>query len=266
MGLSPGLDFETKIFAKRRASVLLSEELRKPGYDCQPIALGVNTGAYQPIERELRITRSLLEVLSQFGHPVSIVTKSAGILRNLDLLAPMAARGLVQVVVSVTTMDGELARTMEPRASAPHRRLQTIRELNGAGVPTGVLAAPMIPGLNDSELERILEQARDAGAAQAGYVLLRLPLELKELFVAWLRTHYPSRASKVLNLMRQSRNGALYQQEFGKRMVGSGVYADLLRARFKAACRRAGLNERRLELDCTQFSPPPRAGDQLSLL
>ncbi|MDA0239053.1 MAG: PA0069 family radical SAM protein, partial [Proteobacteria bacterium] len=265
LGLSPGLEFETKIFAKYDAPSLLRDELHKSGYQCQPIALGVNTDCYQPIERGLGITRGILEVLNDFNHPVSIVTKSAGVLRDLDILSDMASRKLVQIVVSVTTLDGSLARTMEPRAAAPRNRLRTIRALVDAGVPTAVLAAPMIPGLNDPELDDILVAASDAGATQAGYVLLRLPLELKDVFVDWLHSHYPTRADKVLSLMRQSRDGAIYQSEFGKRMSGSGVYADLLRARFRAATKRLGLNARKYQMDCDSFAPPPRAGDQMAL-
>lgn len=266
LGLSPGLEFETKIFAKYDAVALLRKELRKPGYDCQPIALGVNTDCFQPVERELKITRGILDVLNEFNHPVSIVTKSAGALRDLDILSDMAARKLVQIVVSVTTLDGALARTMEPRAAAPKNRLRVIRELTAAGVPTAVLAAPMIPGLNDPELDEILERAAEAGATQAGYVLLRLPLELKDVFIDWLHHHYPTRAEKVLSLMRQSRDGAIYQSEFGKRMSGSGVYADLLRVRFRAATKRLGLNERKYHMDCDSFAVPPQAGDQMALL
>lgn len=266
LGLSPGLDFETKIYVKEDAPRLLEIELRKSRYTAKPIAIGVNTDAYQPIERRLKITRGILEVLDKFNHPVSIVTKSAGILRDLDILGSMASRNLVTVVVSITTLDASLARKMEPRAAGPKNRLRTIEGLSRAGVPTGVLAAPMIPGLNDPELEEILQRSCDAGVRQAGYVLLRLPLELKELFAEWLETHYPDRAAKVLGLIRQTRNGALYQNEFGKRMSGSGVYAELLSNRFKSAQRRLGLNLRSLDLDCRAFSPPPRAGDQLTLL
>jgi DNA repair photolyase len=265
LGLSPGLDFETKIFAKQEAPALLEHELRRKGYVAKPIALGVNTDAYQPIERQLKITRGILEVLDAFNHPVSIVTKSAGILRDLDILGSMASRNLASVVVSVTTLDGTLARRMEPRAAAPQNRLRAIRGLHDAGVPVAVLAAPMIPGLNDAELEAILSAAHDADAGQAGYVLLRLPLELKELFVEWLEAHYPDRANKVVSLMRQSRGGALYQNEFGKRMAGTGAYADLLGQRFEVARRRLGLVGRHLALNCSQFAPPVREGDQLAL-
>jgi len=265
LGMSPGLDFETKIFSKPEAARLLREELRRPGYRCDVIALGANTDPYQPVERDLNITRAVLEVLWEHRHPVGIVTKSSLVLRDLDLLAPMARQNLAAVFLSITTLDRGLARTMEPRAAAPHRRLETIKALSDAGVPAGVLASPMIPGLNDKELESILEAAAAAGARTAGYILLRLPHEVKEIFSEWLTTHYPLKAAHVLSLVRQTHGGRLYDSEFGTRMKGDGPYADLLRRRFETASRRLGLLKRDLDLDVTQFRVPPRAGDQPGL-
>ncbi|MEE9140536.1 MAG: PA0069 family radical SAM protein, partial [Alphaproteobacteria bacterium] len=225
LGLSPGLDFESRLFAKPDAAMLLEGELRRPGTQARVIAIGTNTDPYQPVERRLRITRGLLEVLSAFRHPVSIVTKSALIARDLDILAPMAERGLVSAMVSVTTLERGLARRMEPRAATPGRRLETIRALSEAGVPVGVMAAPMIPGLNDHELERILERAAEAGAAAAGYLLLRLPFEIKDLFREWLEAHVPAKAPRVLALVREVRGGRLNDPRFGARMRGTGPYA-----------------------------------------
>jgi DNA repair photolyase len=265
LGLSPGLDFETRLLFKPEAAKLLDAELRDPKYRCDVIAMGTNTDPYQPVERGLEITRRILEVLAVFNHPVGIVTKSALVVRDLDILAPMAAKGLAQVCVSVTTLDKDLARTMEPRAAAPERRLATIRALAAAGVPTGVMAAPMIPALNDGELETILERARDAGAALAGFTLLRVPLEIAELFREWLEAHYPKRAKRVFALLRETHGGKLYDSAFGKRARGTGEYAKLLERRFEVATRRLGLNARRFDLDTTQFRPPPAAGQQLAL-
>jgi DNA repair photolyase len=266
LGLSPGLDFETRIFYKPRAAVLLAAELRKKGYACRPIALGSNTDPYQPAERRLRVTRAILEVLRDFRHPVTIVTKGALVQRDLDILAEMACDNLAVVTVSVTTLDRALARRMEPRAATPERRLETIAALAGAGIPTGVLAAPMIPVLNDSELEEILERAREAGATVAGYTLLRLPLELKALFKEWLETHAPERAAHVLSLVAQCHGGRVYDAAWSKRMIGTGPYADMLAARFDRACRRLGFAPRTTQtLDTTRFRPPPQKGDQLSL-
>ena len=265
LGLSPGLDFETKIFSKPDAARLLREELRRPGYRCEVIALGANTDPYQPVERDLKITRGLLEVLREHRHPVGIITKSGLVLRDLDILAPMAKERLASVFVSITTLDRALARTMEPRAASPGRRLETLRALTGAGVPAGVLSSPMIPGLNDSELERILEAAAAAGARSAGYVVLRLPHELKQLFTEWLETHYPLKAKHVLSLVRETHGGKLYDSDFGTRMKGTGPYAELLRRRFETACRRFGLSRGPAPLDTTRFRVPPRAGDQLGL-
>lgn len=265
LGLSPGLDFETTLFRKPRAAELLARELRARGYVPKPLTLGSNTDPYQPVERQERITRGVLEVLRDFRHPVGIITKSALVTRDLDILAPMAAEGLVSVAVSVTTLDRDLARRMEPRAATPARRLETVRELAAAGIPVAVLASPMIPGLTDHELEAILEEAAAAGAKRASYILLRLPLEIAALFQEWLHEHAPDRAARVLSLLRQCRDGGLYQAAFGTRMRGTGPYAELLRRRFHLACVRLGLNERRLELDCTRFRPPPAPGDQLGL-
>ena len=268
LGLSPGLDFERRIFVKPDAARLLAGELGKPGYECRPMALGTNTDPYQPTERRLGITRSILEVLQAHRHPVCIVTKSALIQRDIDILAAMAERRLAAVTISVTTLDRDLARRLEPRAATPERRLATIRALAAAGIPTGVLAAPMIPALNDAELEAILAAAGAAGAASAGYVLLRLPLELKTLFREWLEAHAPDKAGHVLSLVAQTHGGRLYQAQWGKRMSGGGPYAEMLRIRFEAACRRLGLNRRggAAALDATAFRPPPRPGQQLTLL
>ncbi|HKM65248.1 MAG TPA: PA0069 family radical SAM protein [Acidisphaera sp.] len=256
LGYSPGLDFETKLTYKPDVAELLERELRKPGYTARTLALGSNTDPYQPIERTLKLTRAILSLLDRTNHPVSIVTKSAGVLRDLDILAPMAARSLVRVYVSVTTLDPQLARVMEPRAATPARRLQAIEALSRAGVPVGVLTAPMIPGLNDAEMERILEAAARAGARHAGYILLRLPHELRQMFEAWLHEHFPDRARHVLNLIRETRGGALTDPRFHHRFSGSGVYADLLLRRFTRATKQWGLDETREGLDTTQFAIP----------
>jgi DNA repair photolyase len=240
--LSPGIDFETEIFFKPDAPALLRRELARPGYACQPIAIGANTDGWQPAERELRITRGVLEVLAEHRHPVAIITKSALIERDLDILAPMAAANLVRVMVSVTTLDDELKRRMEPRTAGPARRLETIRRLNAAGVPAGVLAAPMIPALNDHELEAILGAAAAAGARRAGYILLRLPHEVAPLFEEWLGQHYPLRRARVLQLLRDMRGGRANDPCFGSRMRGTGALAQLLEQRFARACRALGLN------------------------
>ncbi|CAN5272575.1 PA0069 family radical SAM protein [soil metagenome] len=266
MGLSPGLDFESKLFAKTNAAALLRAELSKPGYVPQTIALGANTDPYQPIERDYRITRQVLEVLSQFDHPVGIVTKSALVLRDLDILKPMAERGLVKVAVSVTTLKPKLARAMEPRASTPIKRLAALERLSAAGVPTVVMAAPMIPGLNDSEIEAILKAAHAAGVREAGYVLLRLPLEVRDIFKTWLEREMPDRASHVMSLVRQTRQGQENDSTFGRRFVGSGPYAWSIGRRFEMAAERLGLNRNRLRLTTEHFRKPPAPGDQLSLL
>lgn len=265
LGLSPGLDFETRLFAKPDAAALLARELRRPGYVPGVLALGTNTDPYQPIEQRLGITRAVLEVLADFGHPVTIITKSARITRDLDVLAPMGVRRLVKVAVSITTLDRGLARRMEPRAATPARRLDTIRALSVAGIPVSVLVAPVIPGLTDWELDLILRAAREAGAVEAGYVLLRLPHELKDLFREWLDAHVPGQARKVMALLRAVRAGRDYDPEWGTRMTGSGPYADMIAQRFRLATRRLGLNARHFGLDITQFHPPPQAGEQLGL-
>ncbi len=256
LGYSPGLDFETKLIFKPEIAELLEKELRKPGYAVRSMALGTNTDPYQPVERTLKLTRSILEVLDRFNHPVGIVTKSAGVLRDLDILSSMARRNLARVYLSVTTLDPALARKMEPRAATPARRLAAISELARAGVPAGVLTAPMIPGLNDSELEKILEAASRAGASHAGYVLLRLPHELRQMFEDWLITHFPDRAKHVLNLIRDTRAGELNDARFHHRFSGQGVYAELLLKRFVRATRKWGLDEAREGLDCAKFAVP----------
>ena len=256
LGLSPGLDFETRLFAKPDAAGLLERELARPGYQPRPIAMGTNTDPYQPVERRLKVTRSILEVLAAHEHPVSITTKSALVARDLDLLAPMAEKGLASVAVSVTTLDADLAMKMEPRAARPERRLETIRMLAAAGLPVTVMAAPMIPALNDHELEAILIRARQAGAVHAGYILLRLPLELKDLFGEWLSTHYPDRKQRILSRLRQMRGGELYESRFGSRMRGRGHDAKLLEERFRITFRQQGYVEDRTLLDSTRFRKP----------
>ncbi len=256
LGLSPGLDFESRLLAKPDAAQLLRKELAKPGYRCAPIALGMNTDAYQPIEREYRITRSILEVLAETHHPFSLVTKSALIERDIDLIAPMAAEGLALVFVTITTLDRPLARRLEPRAAAPERRLETLRRLSEAGIPTGVMTAPVIPALNDHEMERILESAAQAGAGHAGYVLLRLPLELVTLFEQWLQVHYPLKANHVMSLIRQSRGGKAYDADFNTRMTGQGLFAGMIAQRFKLACQKLTLNHQRQSLRTDLFTPP----------
>jgi DNA repair photolyase len=258
LGYSPGLDFETKLTYKPEIASLLDRELRKPGYEPKPMALGSNTDPYQPVERTLKLTRSVLEVMERFGHPVSIVTKSAGVLRDLDILQRLAARGLVRVWLSITTLDSTLARCMEPRAASPERRLAAVDALGQAGVPAGVLAAPMIPGLNDAELERILERSSRAGARHAGYVLLRLPHELRQMFESWLAEHYPDRAAHVLSLVRQTRAGALNDSRFHERFRGQGPYADLLSQRFARAARQWGFEDR-APLETRHFAVPAAA-------
>lgn len=260
LDLSPGLDFETQLVAKPNAAKLLKESFCKPGYRPSPIALGGNTDIYQPIEREWRITREILEVLAEARHPFSFVTKSALVERDLDLLAPLAEQGLVHAFVSITTLDKELARKLEPRAATPQRRLEVIRNLSEAGIPTGVMVAPVIPALTDKDLEQILEAAAKAGARSAGYVFLRLPHELKALFRQWLETHCPLKAEHVMSLIRQSRDGRENDPQFGSRMVGSGQFAALIAQRFHIAQKRFGLDQslppHRLDL----FRPPTRQG------
>ena len=265
LGLSPGLDFETKLFAKHDAHVLLERDLRRPGYTPALLALGVNTDAYQPIERELGITRRVLEVLARFKHPVSVISKSALVQRDIDILAPMAAERLTCATVSVTTLDRDLARRMEPRAATPARRLATIEALAKAGIPVTVNVSPTIPGLTDHEMEAILAAARDAGADSASYILIRLPLELRDLFRGWLEAHAPDRAQRVLSLIRQTRGGALYKDAFGERMRGEGPIAELIEKRFRIACRKLGFVRRDWQLDTSRFSVPDGPSDQYEL-
>ncbi len=266
MGLSPGLDFESRLFAKPDAARLLERELSAPGYVVRPIALGTNTDPYQPIERRWRITREILEVLARASHPVTIVTKSASVLRDLDLLAPMAAAGLARVALSVTSLDRHLSRSMEPRASSPEKRIAALRALAAAGVPTGVLIAPVIPALNDPEIERILEAAAEAGVGEAGWILLRLPLEVSEIFKGWLLENHPDRYRHVLSLVRSMRDGKDYDATWGRRMKGAGPYAETIRRRFDLAAKRLGLHRARRDgLDCTKFVAPHPSGVQLSL-
>jgi DNA repair photolyase len=266
LDLSPGLDFETKLFAKPNAAALLRAELAKPGYRVDPIALGTNTDPYQPIEREWKITRSVIEVLAECDHPLTITTKGALIERDLDLLAPMAAKGLVRVFISIAMLDRELARKLDPRAAAPHRRLAIIRALCDAGVPVGVNVAPVIPQLTDRELEAILEAAAAAGARHAGWTMLRLPLEVAPLFRDWLATHYPLRAAHVMSIVRQIRGGKDNESRFKLRMGGQGAFADLIRKRFAIACKRLDLNtDRDVPLDTSRFRPPAAPGRSAQL-
>ena len=266
MGLSPGLDFESKLFAKPDAARLLEKELGKDGYQPRTIAIGTNTDPYQPIERQYRIMREILEVLEAYGHPVGIVTKSALVVRDVDILSRMAERGLAKVALSVTTLDRRLARTMEPRASTPTKRLEAMKALNEAGVPASVMIGPVIPGLNDSEIERILDSARAAGAREAGYVLLRLPLEVAPIFKDWLLRHYPDRYRHVMSLIRSMRDGKDYDSEWGKRMKGTGPYAWQIGRRFELAAKKLGLNLERRTLRTDLFVAPESAGKQLMLL
>ncbi|WP_124381485.1 PA0069 family radical SAM protein [Ralstonia sp. SET104] len=259
--LSPGLDFETKLFAKTNAAEVLRETLAKPGYRCEAIALGVNTDAYQPIERELRVTREVLQVLHDCDHPVGLITKSTLIERDIDLLAPMAAKNLVVAAVTITTLDSDLARRLEPRAATPSRRLRTIRALAEAGIPVGVSVAPMIPFVTDDHMEQILEASREAGATYASYIVLRLPNELNAVFQDWLSAHFPDRAQRVMNRIRDLHGGQDYKADFATRMRGTGIWADLLRQRFYKAADKLGFNYHRyneLVLDTSQFKPPAR--------
>ncbi|MGH8108896.1 MAG: PA0069 family radical SAM protein [Arenimonas sp.] len=262
--LSPGLDFETKLFAKTNAAEQLRIEFAKPGYQPSPIALGINTDSYQPIERDYKITREVLELMAECRHPVSFVTKGSLITRDLDLLSSMARQNLVSVYLSVTSLDNKLSARLEPRASAPHTRLKTIRALHEAGVPVGVLIAPVIPMITDSDLEHILEASREAGAASAGYVLLRLPHELKQIWREWLELHYPERAAHVMSLMQQMHGGKDYDSSFGNRMRGQGPFADLIAQRFKKAHQRLGFG-RLPALDCSRFERPRKPSPQAEL-
>jgi DNA repair photolyase len=264
-GLSPGLDFETRLTVKPNAAELLERELSKPGYKPRTIAIGTNTDPYQPIERDRRVMREILTVLARCNHPVGIVTKSALVLRDLDILAPMAERGLAKVALSITTLDRKLARTMEPRAATPSRRLAALKGLSEAGIPATVMVAPVIPALTDHEMERILEAAHDHGAREAGYILLRLPIEVSPLFRDWLLRHRPDSYRHVMNLIRSMRGGKDYDAQWGKRMRGEGPYAKQLANRFSLACKRIGMNGRRRSLTSELFSPPQAGGVQLNL-
>ncbi len=265
LGLSPGLDFETKLFVKPEAPELLERELSAPNYQPRTIAIGTNTDPYQPIDRRYQIMRRILEVLERAGHPVGIVTKSALVLRDVDILSRMAERNLAKVALSVTTLDPELARTMEPRAATPSRRLETLRQLSAAGIPTAVLVAPIIPAINDSEIERILDAAAAAGVQGAGYVILRLPLEVRDLFREWLMANFPDRYRHVFKLIREMRGGKDYDSTWGLRQTGSGPYAWMIGRRFEIACEKLGLNEREAQLTTEHFRPPRPSAVQLDL-
>lgn len=266
LGLSPGVDFESRIFVKPNAAELLRGELANPAYECRPIAIGTNTDPFQPGERRHRITRSILEVLAEHHHPVTIVTKSHLVTRDIDILGPMAEKSLVKVALSVTTLDRKLARAMEPRASAPERRIDAIRVLAQAGIPAAVMVAPVIPALNDAEMETILERARDAGASSAGYIVLRLPLEIKDIFREWLEARAPAKASHVMALIRGMRNGKDYDPQWGTRMKGTGPYAEMIAQRFRVAIKRLQLNRPRAPLAVNLFSRPQPVTGQLQLL
>ena len=265
LGLSAGLDFESVLIAKTNAAELLEKELAKRSYRVKTIALGTNTDPYQPIERRYELTRQILQVMDRTSHPVGIVTKSASILRDLDILASLARRGLVTVNLSVTTLDRKLARRMEPRASTPERRLEAMAALNEAGVPAGVMVAPILPALNDPEIETILQRAHDAGARHAGYVLLRLPLEISGLFQEWLQEEFPDRASRVMKLMRSTRGGKDYVSDWGERQTGTGPYAELIAQRFRIAVARLGMNRERRSLRTDLFTPPLGGATQFDL-
>ena len=265
LGLSPGLDFESRLYAKPDAPAMLAKELAAPDYEPRMIAIGTNTDPYQPIERERRIMRGILEVLEKAGHPVGIVTKSALVARDIDILARMAKRNLAKVAISVTTLDPQLARTMEPRAPTPPRRLEALKALSEAGIPTTVMVAPVIPALNDSEIERILDAAAHAGAKEASYVLLRLPLEVRDLFREWLMANYPDRYRHVFTLIRDMRGGRDYDSQWGTRMKGTGPMAWMIGRRFEIACEKLGLNKRRSKLTTDHFVKPKGGGRQLSL-
>lgn len=265
LGYSPGLDFETRLVAKANAVEALRAEISRPGYKPSPINIGSATDAYQPIERDWRLTRGMLELMLETRHPVTIVTKNALVARDLDLLAALAEHKLVVVYMSITTLDADMARTLEPRAAAPWRRLEAVRNLTAAGVPVGVLVAPVIPFINDDAMEHILQESKAAGAHYASYTVIRLPWEVKILFEDWLNAHYPDRAQRVLHRIEDLRNGRRNDPNFGSRMRGTGIWADLLRQRFAVATRKLGLNRHRLALDCDRFQPPAPAGGSAAL-
>ncbi|SJN56104.1 Radical SAM superfamily protein [Vibrio ruber DSM 16370] len=266
LDLSPGIDFETRLTAKINAAEIFEKELRHPNYQCQPIALGINTDAYQPIEKELKITRSLLNIAYAYRQPVSLITKSSLILRDIDLLQLMASEHLVHVGVSLTTLDNDLSRRLEPRAVPGSVRLKMIRALSEKNIPVTVMIAPVIPFINDHEMETLVQASVEAGAERVGYVMLRLPHEVAPLFEDWLHTYFPLRAERVLSHLRSMHGGQLYQGEFGKRMTGTGVYADFIRQRFHLARRKMSVEERKSEqLDCSRFQVPPQCGDQMAL-
>ncbi|MBO6807513.1 PA0069 family radical SAM protein [Thalassospira sp.] len=264
LGLSPGLDFETRLFWKPEAAQLLRKQLSSKAYQPAPIVIGTSTDPYQPVDRDKKLTRSIIEVLSDCQHPFSIITKSALVTRDIDLIAPMATQNRASVAVSVTSLDHRLSNLLEPRASAPHRRLDAIRQLSDAGIPVAVLCAPIIPGLNDMEIEKIVAACKEAGAQSISHIVLRLPLEIADLFEEWLDAHYPDRKAKVMSLIRQMRDGETYQSEFGTRMRGTGPIADLIAKRFDAARKKHGLVNRSLNLDCSGFKRPSANG-QMSL-
>ncbi|MFV1850816.1 MAG: PA0069 family radical SAM protein [Thalassospira sp.] len=264
LGLSPGLDFETKLFWKPEAASLLRKQLSSKSYQPEPIVIGTSTDPYQPVDRDKKLTRSIIEVLADCQHPFSLITKSALVTRDIDLIAPMAARNRASVAVSVTSLDHRLSNLLEPRASAPHRRLDAIRKLSEACIPVTVLCAPIIPGLNDMEIEKLVAACKDAGAQSVSHIVLRLPLEIGGLFEEWLEAHYPDRKAKIMSLIRQMRDGEIYQSEFGKRMRGTGPIADLITHRFNAARKKHNLTGRSLNLDCSGFKRPSADG-QMSL-
>jgi DNA repair photolyase len=266
MGLSAGLDFETKLFAKPNAAALLEQELSAPNYEAKTLAIGTNTDPYQPIERDHRLMRGILEVLSRMNHPVGIVTKSALVTRDIDILAPMAAKGLAKVAISITTLDRKLSRELEPRAATPEKRLEAIRQLTAAGIPVTVLVAPVIPGINDAEIEAILAAAKKAGATEAGYVLLRLPLEVRDIFREWLLTYAPGKLRHVMSLVQSTRGGKDYDSSWDQRQTGTGPFAWMIGRRVQIAIDQLGFNRKRLKLRTDMFTKPERKGDQLLLL
>lgn len=256
MNLSPGLDFETKIFYKENSDQLLEKEINKPKYICKPIVIGANTDPYQPIENKLKITQKILQIMFDYNHPITIITKNSLIIRDIDLLSAMAKKNLVRVAISITTLSPQLKTILEPRTSTPKARLRIIHEFNKANIPTIIMAAPIIPHINDFELENILKEASKAGAIHAAYTLIRLPHEVKEIFKEWLNKHFPNRAEHVMSIIKQMRGGKEYDSTFGKRMIGDGNFAKLLAARFKLACKRYGLNlQKYASLDCSLFKP-----------